>query len=94
MKPIDIFVLAWIGFASLAAFLLFGLDKWRARKSGERVPELHLALIAGAGGWIGGLIGMWLFRHKTLKGSFQLKFGAAFIVFACAIGFYLFWRQQ
>ncbi len=94
MKPIDVLVLSWVGLTSLAAVFLFGFDKWRAQKSGRRISELQLAFVAAAGGWLGGLLGMWLFRHKTAKGSFQFKFGIAFLIFATAIASYLRWRLR
>lgn len=94
MKPLDKVVLCWIALASVAAFFLFGFDKWRARKSGWRISEWQLALLSAVGGWPGGLLGMLLFRHKTAKGGFQLKFSFAFVVFASVVAFYLYWRKN
>ena len=92
MKSLDVIVLGWIVLASLLAFLLFGFDKWRARKSGRRISEWNLALLSAAGGWPGGLLAMILFRHKTAKGTFQLKFGFAFLVFAAGLAGYYYSR--
>jgi hypothetical protein len=39
-----------------------------------------LALLGALGGWPGGLIGMKLFRHKTAKWSFKLKYGLALLL--------------
>ena len=65
------------------AFILFGYDKLRAARCGKgRVSEFHLALVGAVGGWPGGLLGMLVFRHKTAKLSFQLKYGVAFLVWA------------
>ena len=50
---------------SLFAFLLYGLDKWKAKRGARRIPELWLLGIGLLGGSLGALIGMYLFRHKT-----------------------------
>lgn len=70
----------WLGGTSVVAFLLFGFDKWQARRKGNRVAESTLCLVSALGGWPGGLLAILLFRHKSAKGSFQLKFAAALVV--------------
>lgn len=75
MPPLHQLLLAWMLGASLLAFALFGLDKLLAGRPGQRrIPELHLVLLGALGGWVGGLLGMLLFRHKTAKLSFKLKY--------------------
>ena len=77
---------AWLVLTSLATFILFGYDKFRAGRSGTgRVSEFHLVLLGALGGWLGGLLAMLLFRHKTAKLSFQLKYAAALLVWAALI---------
>lgn len=78
MRPVVIV----IGLASAWTFLLFGFDKWRAGRGGNRVAEATLLWSSALGGWPGGLLGMILFRHKSAKGSFQLKFIAACLVWS------------
>lgn len=75
-------VLAWLALMSAWTFLLFGFDKWRAGRGAERVAESTLCWAATLGGWPGGLLGILLFRHKSAKASFQLKFAAAFFAWA------------
>lgn len=48
-------------------FLVFGIDKKRAKKEQWRVPERTLLLLALAGGSVGALAGMYTFRHKNKK---------------------------
>ncbi len=73
----------WLALTNLAAFLLFAWDKFMAGDSGRnRVSEFNLAAIGAIGGWPGGLVAMLLFRHKTAKLSFQLKYAFAFVVWA------------
>lgn len=80
--PQMIAALAWLALSSAWAFLLFGFDKWRANRGGRRVAEATLCWLSALGGWPGGFLGMILFRHKSAKGSFQLKFAAAFFGWA------------
>jgi uncharacterized membrane protein YsdA (DUF1294 family) len=71
----------WLALTSCVTFMLFGYDKLKAGKLGQRrVSEFHLALLGAVGGWPGGLMGMLVFRHKTVKLSFQLKYALAFLV--------------
>ena len=80
------FLAVWLGVASLWSFGLFGFDKWRAgRSGGRRIPEFTLALSCALGGWPGGLLGMLVFRHKSSKAFFQLKFAGAFVVWAALV---------
>ena len=72
----------WLGATNALAFGLAGYDKWQAGRGGPRVAESTLCLTAAIGGWPGGLLGLLLFRHKTAKLSFQLKFTLAFAVLA------------
>ena len=41
-------------------------------EQGERVPEKNLLLLAVVGGSVGALLGMYLFRHKTLHRVFRV----------------------
>lgn len=73
-------------------FLVFGFDKWRAGRAGDRVSEWTLVLLGALGGWVGGLIGMKVFRHKTIKGTFQLKYVLALGPFIAEIWAWWHWR--
>ena len=67
-------VLAWLIAATVVTFLTYGYDKLIAGSGRTRVPEKVLLGLAFIGGTLGALAGMWLFRHKTAKESFRLKF--------------------
>lgn len=55
---------------NLAAFALYGIDKYKARRGLWRIPESVLLLAAAAGGSAGALLGMHVFHHKTKKPRF------------------------
>lgn len=55
-----------------AGFLLMLVDKWKAKKNRWRIRESTLLLVAALGGSVGSLLGMYIFRHKTLHLKFTL----------------------
>ena len=65
-------IIAYVGAASLAGFIMMGLDKKKAAAHKWRIPEKTLFLTAAIGGSIGVLLGMFFFRHKTRHLSFRL----------------------
>ncbi len=92
LKNIDLFAAVWFAATSFVTMLAFGWDKWRAGRGKRRVSELTLVLFGAIGGWLGGLLGMNLFRHKTAKLSFKLKYAAALVPFAAEIWSWWRWR--
>ena len=58
----------------MLVFIFAGYDKSQARKNNRRVPEKTLFLMALTGGSLGLLTAMLLFKHKTSKTSFIVKF--------------------
>lgn len=74
-----------------AVFLLYALDKVRARRRrGRRVPERTLLLCALAGGGAGALLGMELLRHKTRHTRFRILVPLG----ALLLGAALWWARQ
>ena len=59
---------------SVITFFVMGSDKRRAIRGAHRVPEARLFLLALLGGGIGGLLGMYTFRHKTRHLHFVIGF--------------------
>jgi uncharacterized membrane protein YsdA (DUF1294 family) len=92
LKASDFFAAVWFAAFSVVTFLAFGFDKWRASRSGSRVPEFSLAVLGALGGWPGGLIGMLVFRHKTAKWTFKFKYAIALIPFAAEVWVWAHWR--
>jgi uncharacterized membrane protein YsdA (DUF1294 family) len=92
MSRVDQFALGWLALWSVVTFLAFGWDKARAGRGTQRISELTLVLLSALGGWLGGLAGMILFRHKTAKWTFKLKFALASFFFAAEVWAWWHWR--
>lgn len=65
---------------NLAAFILMGVDKRRAKRGAWRIKEATLFLVTALMGGIGGTAGMFFFRHKTKHWYFRFGFPALMIV--------------
>ena len=74
MQLILIYLLA----INMFAFFLYGIDKWKAKRSKWRIPEITLLSIAVIGGSIGAWLGMKVWRHKTMHKKF--KYGIPLIL--------------
>ena len=70
MKILLIYFLIVNGFT----FLITGYDKYLAIKNKHRIPEKTLFAFALFGGSAGLLLAMLIFKHKTSKSSFIVKF--------------------
>ncbi len=73
-------VLAYLVLINFSAFLSMELDKKKAIKNQYRIPEKVLFGLALAGGSIGSICGMKLFRHKTKHLSFVVGMPAILIL--------------
>ena len=63
---------------NIAAFIAFGVDKFKAKKGSTRISEATLLLLAAIGGSIGAICGIKVFHHKTLHAKF--KYGVPVIL--------------
>lgn len=57
---------------NILTFLLFGIDKLKAKLNKWRIPEKILILFCLLGGAFGGISGMLVFNHKTRKPKFYI----------------------
>lgn len=67
-------LLAFIVVESIILFVLMGMDKSRAKRKEWRISEKTLFTMAIFGGACGGVLGMYLYRHKTKHNSFAFGF--------------------
>lgn len=65
-------LLTYLLIVNLLAFILCGLDKWKAKRGYWRVPERILFGMSFLGGGAAFWLGMELFRHKTRHLSFRI----------------------
>ena len=65
---------------NVLTFVVFGLDKWKARRGRWRVPEATLLALAALGGSVGAWLAMQLFRHKTQKKKFRYGVPVMFVL--------------
>ena len=56
---------------NLLTFLLYGIDKWKAKRARWRIPEAALLGMAAVGGSIGAWLGMRVWHHKTQHKKFR-----------------------
>lgn len=84
LAPLGIYLLV----INIVTFIVFAYDKRQAMRGGNRVREFVLLGLSFIGGALGGLIAMYVVRHKTSKWYF--KFGLpAMIVLHIAVFVYL-----
>jgi len=65
---------------NLITLLAMYIDKRKAKKAKRRIPEKTLFTLVFLGGGIGGIAGMYAFRHKTKKARFVVGFPAILIL--------------
>ena len=53
------------------AFIMYGIDKYKAKKAKWRISEATLLLLAVLGGSIGAWMGMKVWHHKTMHKKFK-----------------------
>ena len=72
---------------NVGSLVMTGFDKLSAKAGSERVPEMWFLLISLAGGFVGVVVGMLAFRHKTRKTGFQIKIATAAVLSALILVF-------
>lgn len=85
---------AWFLSASFVTLVIYGADKYAARKSWQRVPEKTLLLFGLAGGWPGALFAQQVFRHKTQKQPFKTWFMLSVVVNVLIVVGFVYWRAS
>lgn len=65
---------------NVVTFVMYGIDKWKAKHNKWRIPEATLLGLAVVGGSVGAWSGMKVWHHKTMHKKF--KYGIPFILMA------------
>lgn len=76
---------------NIIAFIIYGIDKWKAQKKRWRISEKMLLFLAIIGGSVGALAGMYTFHHKTLHKKFTI--GVPLILVIQGMLFYLYYGK-
>lgn len=69
---IDQLILIYLFAINIITFFMYGIDKWKAKRSKWRISETTLLGLAVIGGSIGAWLGMRVWHHKTMHKKFQL----------------------
>lgn len=77
-----------IAIINIVTFIIYGIDKYKAKKGKWRIPENSLIGLAIIGGSIGAYIGMRVWHHKTMHLKF--KYGIPLIIIIQLIAAYMF----
>lgn len=71
MLSVELFIY-YILAINILTFVMYGMDKLRAKRGWWRTPESTLLLLAFIGGSIGAWLGMIVWRHKTRHWKFRI----------------------
>lgn len=82
-------VLYYLLTVNVITFLMYGLDKLKAKINQWRIPESTLLLLAVIGGSVGAWAGMQVWRHKTQHVKFKYGVPVIFIVQIFLLGYLL-----
>lgn len=73
MEYLSLIAIIYVVLINILAFTLYGVDKKRSEKKGQRrISETTLLLTGFFGGGVGSAFGMAMFNHKTKKWKFRL----------------------
>jgi uncharacterized membrane protein YsdA (DUF1294 family) len=77
---VHVIIIYYLLVINAVAFIVYGIDKLKARKGRWRIPESTLLLLAIIGGSIGAWFGMKAWHHKTMHRKFQYGLPVIFLL--------------
>ena len=83
--------LIYLAVVNLVTFFLYGIDKWKAKRSKWRIEESTLLWWAAFGGTIGALLGMKAWHHKSRHKKFTIGVPAILIAQLIVAGILLYY---
>lgn len=78
MNTLHRYLIYYLLVINAATFIIYGIDKDKAKKAKWRISEATLLTMAAVGGSIGAWLGMKAWHHKTLHRKF--KYGVPIIL--------------
>lgn len=82
-------VLIYLAVINVVTFFIYGIDKWKAKKSKWRIRETALLGLAVLGGSIGAWLGMKVWHHKTQHKKFKYGVPAIIIIQLALIVYFI-----
>lgn len=71
METISKLLIVYVAAVNVVAFVVYGVDKYKAQKAKWRIRESTLLLLAAIGGSAGAWLGMKIWHHKTRHAKFR-----------------------
>ena len=90
METISKLLIVYVAAVNVVAFVVYGVDKYKAQKAKWRIRESTLLLLAAIGGSAGAWLGMKVWHHKTRHAKFRYGVPAILLV-QFAVVFYCLW---
>ena len=72
-------ILIYLAVINVVTFIMYGIDKWKAKRSKWRIREAALLGLAVLGGSIGAWLGMKVWHHKTKHKKFKYGIPLIFV---------------
>ena len=82
-------LVCWFVACNLVVLPMWAWDKRQAKRGRRRIPELALHLCALTGATPASFAAMHWLRHKTLKPTFRILYGAFVLMQVAAIAYWL-----
>ncbi len=91
MKDLNVLHIAlfYLVIINVVTFFMYGIDKWKAKKSKWRIRETALLGLAVLGGSIGAWLGMKVWHHKTQHKKFKYGVPAIIIIQLALIVYFI-----
>lgn len=80
MNNLKLIVSIFIIIINVITFILYGVDKRRAKRKRWRISEKNLLVFTFCGGGLGAILGMLSFHHKTKHWKFRILVPIFFIM--------------
>ena len=88
----NLWFLIYLAIINIVTFIVYGLDKFLAKKEKSRVKIITLLILAFLGGELGGLLAMKIFHHKTNKDYFSVGLPLILLMHIVILFYFIFIR--